>query len=101
MRIKDLDGKYPIDDNALPCVDNLFTWYKVDTIDDFKALDNAYDNKIEAPEVYPEIICVETAGNEEYEGDVYTYHLSVMKASTEWFWSRLGYKVTLEKEKRL
>ena len=101
LRIKDLDGKYPIDDNALPCVDNLFTWYKVDTIDDFKALDNAYDNKIEAPEVYPEIICVETAGNEEYEGDVYTYHLSVMKASTEWFWSRLGYKVTLEKEKRL
>ena len=97
LRIKDLDGKFPIDDNALPYFENYFIWYKVETIEDFKVIENAYDNKLEAPEIYPEIICVETNENEEYEGDVYTYTLSDMKASTEFFWSRLGYKVKLEK----
>ena len=94
LRIKDLDGKFPIDDNALPYEGNHFIWYKVD---DFAAVDNAYGNHVEYPDIMPEIICVESCGLEEYDGDVYTYHLSNMKASTEYFWSRLGYKVTLEK----
>lgn len=97
LRIKDLDGKFPIDDNALPYEGNHFIWYKVGSVDDYEAVDNAYGNHVDYPDVMPEIVCVESCGIEEYDGDVYTYHLSNMKASTEDFWSRLGYKVTLEK----
>ena len=97
FRIKDLDYRVPIDDSALPSENNYFVWYKVETPEDFDVIDKAYRNQVVEPETYPEMICVETNGNEEYEGDVYSYNLSGMKASTEYFWKDMGYKVTFEK----
>ena len=98
LRIKDLDEVIPLSDSGLTDENNTFRWYNVENEDDASILNEAYRTSFEPPLVYPEIICIETAGYEPYKDDAYSYHVTNLKEITEGFWKKLGYKVTIEKE---
>ena len=98
LRIKELDEHIPLGNDGLINENNIFRWYRVQNKRDYYVLNTAYGNAIRKPSVYPEIICVETAGQEAYQGDAYGYHLADCRKITEDFWKQMGYKCTIEKE---
>lgn len=98
LRIKYLDGVIPLSNSGLTDENNTFRWYKVENKEDASILNDAYRIKFKPSLVYPEIICIETAGYEPYKDDAYAYHVTNLKEITENFWKKLGYRVVIEKE---
>lgn len=98
LRIKYLDEVIPLSDSGLTDENNTFRWYNVENEEDASILNDAYRIKFKPSLVYPEIICIETAGYEPYKDDAYAYHVTNLKGITENFWKKLGYRVVIEKE---
>ena len=90
LRIKELDEVPPLDTSGIVNCDNIISWFKVNNANEFRMLNTAFNNCLSEPKVYPETVCVETAGREEYEDDCYDYHLSLCKQWTETFWKKFG-----------
>ena len=100
LRIRELDEKIPLDDEGEVNENNTFRWYEVKDINDFTALNAAYQEQLKAPSVYPETICVETVGQEAYTDDAYNYNMEEIKEKTRDFWNQLGYKVSFHMYRR-
>lgn len=98
LRIKELDEHIPLGNDGLVNESNIFRWYRVKDEKDYQVLNTVYGNAVREPSVYPEIICVETVGQEAYQGDAYAYHLADCRKITEDFWKQMGYKCRIEKE---
>lgn len=99
LRIETLDQLTPIMYNDYLNNDNVFIWYKVESENDLKTLEEAYNvfNVLDINS-YPELVCVESIyAPYESADDVYWYTLTSCKTDTEAFWKTMGYKVTLEK----
>lgn len=96
LRIKELDEVPPLDTSGIVNSDNILSWFKVSNAEEFRMLNTAFNNNLSEPKRYPETICVETAGREEYKDNCYDYHLSVCKWWTEDFWKRFGYQVKIK-----
>ena len=97
LRIKELDEVPPLDTSGIVNSDNIISWFKVSNADEFRMLNIAFNNELSEPKKYPETICVETAGREEYEDNCYDYHLSICEQQTEEFWKRFGYRTEIKK----
>lgn len=95
IRINNLDGKYPLDTEGFGVSSgNEFSWYKIRNKNELDFLCEYYNYDYrEYPDTYPEIYCVETAG----EYDHYLYSLSKMKRDTIAFWDMLGFEVAFKK----
>lgn len=98
LRIRELDGRIPLSNDGLIKAENIFRWYQVKNRSDYHAVRAAYGNSsIREPSAYPEIICVETIGEKEYEDDAYEYQMADCRKVTEGFWRELGYRCRIEK----
>lgn len=99
LRIKEFDGLMPItasEENE----NNTFCWYRIENENDFnvvsKACETRWWNTFGGVKKYPEIMCVETCGEEPYEDDAYCYYLSDLMNESVEFWKKFGYKVKME-----
>lgn len=99
LRIKELDNLMPItacEENE----NNTFRWYRIENETDFKTVSKAcetrYWNTFGGAKKYPEIMCVETCGEEPYEDDAYCYYLSDLIDESIGFWKKLGYKIEIK-----
>lgn len=97
LRIKELDGVIPFNNDGIMNCENEFRWYDVTNKDDFDAINDIYNNNLTQPVIYPEIICVETYGYDSYGGDAYDYHMTACKKNTEDFWNQVGFKCVIER----
>ena len=88
FRLKALDGIMPINRDGSPCESADYYWFKVDSRDEYLLLNDFYEGWIKEPETYPEIICVEDLGYENY-----FYTMTNMKELTTTFWADLGYQL--------
>ena len=98
LRIKELDEHIPLGNDGFVNESNTFRWYRIRNQNDYHILNTAYRDTIREPSVYPEIICVETVGQEPYQDDAYAYHLADCRKVTEDFWKQLGYQCTIQKK---
>jgi hypothetical protein len=97
LRLEQYNYVFPISIDGLAVESNYFTWYEIKNEDDYYALVKACgEDNIKKPDNYPEIICVETCG-EEYMGETWGYLLSELIRQTEEYWRKFGYKIKIEK----
>lgn len=96
LRIPELDEYLPLSNDGLMNENNTFRWYKLNNETDFEIVNKAYGNSLNTPESYPEVMCVETVGDEAYMDYAYNYNMETCKKITENFWKELGVKVTFE-----
>ena len=100
LRLVDLDDTYPIDADGQYISDGkCYTWYQVCDEEDYNILNTLYKNEISKPTNLPEIICIETDGDDYY--DAWDYHLSDMELSTKAFWKNFGYEVEFKAVKEI
>lgn len=90
FRLKMLDNLLPLTNDGLVNDCNTFRWYRVESEEDFSAVNDAFGGSLDEPVTYPDVICVETVGCEVYKDDVYGYYLSQMQKTTESFWETFG-----------
>lgn len=86
-------------DNWIPYVEyaNLdshdYFWYNIETEDELKMLNEAYYFVADCDAKLPEIICVETPGYKDYDGDCYWSTLSGMISELNRFFDNVGYEI--------
>lgn len=93
LRIPELDDTIPLDGQALPSENNNYRWYKVGSIEDIEVLEGAYGEKLVDISSFPEIVCIEYNGGEDYCGDAYSYSLHDIMLETKDFFEKVGMKV--------
>lgn len=103
LRIKKLDEVVPISIGGEVNSDNIFIWYRIENAQDFETILEAYTSRhgyveVGKPGRFPNVLCIETIGREEYEDSSYGYWFDQMMNDTQIFWKKLGYNVLLEKE---
>lgn len=106
LRIKKLDEVVPISIGGEVNSDNIFIWYRIANEQDLETILEAYASRygyveVGKPGKYPNVLCIETIGHEEYEDSSYGYWFDQMINDTKIFWKKLGYNVLLEKENNI
>lgn len=98
LRITELDGVIPLDTEGGTGNERCWTWFKLESIEDWFALEDTFRTRIygDYPEKFPCIVCIE-AEFEEYGDCPYVYSLDEMLVETKGFWHRFGYEVELKK----
>ena len=95
LRIFDLDNMIPLNSGALPCENNYYRWYLVNSVEDIEALEGAYGEKMVKVSSFPDMICVEYS--DEYFNDVYSYTLHDIILEAKDFFNKVGYSVDFNK----
>lgn len=91
----------PLTDDDCPLEHNYYYWYKINNPDDFEVLKEALNDEwvFSEKEVnYPEIICIESNTENQYESDdVYSYKLSEIIMDAKRFFNHFGLEMILQK----
>lgn len=99
LRIKRLDGVFPLDTNGEVEGGWWHYWFMIKNQNDWNILRKAFesDSGLEKKlENYPEVVCIEEC-EDEFGSDPYVFKLSDMLIQTKEFWKLFGYEVELRK----
>lgn len=89
LLIPELNGVLPAATNLGYCEDDDFSWYRLNSEDDFEFLNEYYEDDLNEPGSYPEIICVQ----EQYDHDEnLSYLLTDIISDLNRFLGRFGYQ---------
>ena len=91
-RIAELDNCIPYMEYANSDSHDYF-WYNIETEEELKMLNEAYYFVSDCDAKLPEIICVETPGYKDYDGDCYWSTLSNMIEDLNIFFKNVGYEI--------
>lgn len=95
LRIKELNGTIPLNDDGLPNDMNDFRWYKIKDKQDFDFLKRTYNCNFDEPSSYPDIICVEVDKCFPYDSCC-NYNMTDINKTVSDFYKKLGYRVIFE-----
>lgn len=91
-RIEELDSCIPYMEYANSDSHDYF-WYNIETEEELKMLNEAYYFVSDCDAKLPEIICVETPGYKDCDGDCYWSTLSNMIEDLNTFFKNVGYEI--------